>query len=375
MNNLTPKQRIEKAHVKLMSDKATLVYSAVLMVGNVTVSDEVPTAYTNGRDVTYGSEFVAGLSDAELNGLILHENLHKVYQHHWLWKHLWKDDARLANMAADYVINCEIMALSRAHSRLVALPEGGLYAPRFEGMDTQQVFTILKQEGAGGRSMDEHDFEDLDEAAQVQAAKEIDQAVRQGKLLAGKQGGDVPRGVEGLLQPKVDWRQQLQEFMTEVASGRDDTTWRRPNRRWLAQDMYMPSPVAVSMGPLVVGVDTSGSISKELVSAFLSELVGVCNAVCPEVLHVLDVDAKVAQHRVFAQDQLHEVANITEFKGGGGTDMRAIFEYVETNNLRPAAVIVLTDGYTPFPSSTTVKSLWVITSDRVSPVGSTIHIN
>ena len=379
MNNLTPKQRIEKTHVKLMGHKATLVYSSVLMVGDVTVADNVPTAYTNGRDVVYGTEFVKKLSDAELAGVILHENLHKAYQHHWLWKHLWQENARLANCAADYVINCEIMELSRHYPELVRLPEGCLYSVDFERMDTRTVYNLLKQkdqEGSGGGegSFDEHDFSELSEGEQDAVRKEIDQALRQGQLLASKQGGTVPRGVESLTTPVINWREQLMEFMSEVSSGRDDSTWRKPHRRWLSQDMYMPSAVSVSMGTVVVGVDTSGSIDAELVSKFLSELVGVCDAAKPEVLHVLDVDSAVAQHRVFAQDELHKVANITEFKGGGGTDMRKIFSYVEDNNLRPDVVIVLTDGMTPFPDALAVRSLWAITTSRVSPVGATVHI-
>ena len=384
MNKLTPKQRIEKAHVQMMGHKATLVYSSVLMVGSVTVTDDIPTACTNGRDVTYGSAFVDRLSDKELVGVILHENLHKVYQHHWLWKELWKESAQLANMAADYVINFEIVDLSRQFPDFVQLPSMGLYDEKYRGMDTKQVFELLKKNGAGGsggsssgdgEGFDVHDFEDLPPEVQEEVRKEIEQAVRQGQLLAGKQGGNVSRSLEDLTKPKIDWREQLREFMSEVSTGKDDSTWRRPNRRWIAQDMYMPSSISETMGTLVVGIDTSGSISGELVSRFLSEVVGICDNVRPEALHILDVDAKVAKHRVFTQDQLHQVANIDRLHGGGGTDMREIFNYVDKNNLKPEAVVVLTDGYTPFPHETAHKSLWAITSrDITSPVGSTIHV-
>lgn len=374
MSELTPRQRIERAHVKMMGHKSTLVYSSVLMVGEVHISDEVPTAYTNGRDVSYGSEFIRKLTGPELVGVILHENLHKAYQHHWLWKNLWKEDARLANMAADYVINCEIVGLHKRYPEFIKLPEGGLYEAQYEGMDTHQVFNALKQSGQGGRGFDEHDFGDLPLEVQEAVAKEIDQALRQGQMLAGKQGGEVSRGVEGLLAPSVDWREQLLEFMTEVSAGSDDTTWRKPNRRWIGFDMYMPSSVSESMGPLVVGIDTSGSISGELVSRFLSEIVGICAAVKPEVLHVLDVDAEVKQHRIFAQDDLHKVALLTEFKGGGGTDMCKIFDYITDHHLHPAAVVVLTDGYTPFPKSLPCKTLWAITTQLSAPVGVTVHL-
>ena len=380
MNNLTPKQRIEKAHVQMMGHKSTLVYSSVLMVGSVSVDDSIPTACTNGRDVTYGASFVDRLSDKELVGVILHENLHKVYQHHWLWKELWKEDAQLANMAADYVINFEIVDLSSRYPDFIKLPEMGLYDEAYRGMDTKQVFELLKKGGKGGGGgkggFDVHEFEDLPADVQEEVRKEIEQAVRQGQLLAGKQGGDVSRALEDLTKPRIDWREQLREFMSEVSTGKDDTTWRRPNRRWIAQDMYMPSTVSETMGTLVVGIDTSGSISGELVSRFLSEVVGICDNVRPEALHILDVDAEVAQHRVYTQDDLHKVSQITKLHGGGGTDMRQIFKYVDRNNLRPEAIVVLTDGYTPFPHETQYKSLWAITTQGItSPVGSTIHVD
>lgn len=380
MNNLTPKQRIEKSHVRMMGHKATLVYSSVLMVGSVTVSDEIPTACTNGRDVTYGASFIDRLDDKELVGVILHENLHKVYQHHWLWKELWKENAQLANMAADYVINFEIVDLSAKYPDFIALPSMGLYDEQYRGMDTKQVFEALKKKGGrdgdkgGGGGFDEHDFSDLPADVQEEVRKEIEQAVRQGQLLAGKQGGDVSRSLEELTKPKVDWRAQLQEYMTEASTGKDDSTWRRPNRRWIAQDMYMPSTISESMGPVVFVGDTSGSMW-ELVSEILSEVVGVCDAVKPEVLHLLEVDAAVAKHSVFAQEDLHKVALISEMHGGGGTDMRVAFDYIEKNNIKPEVVIVCTDGYTPFPVSCNYKSLWLITTQGItSPVGSTINV-
>jgi predicted metal-dependent peptidase len=56
--------------------------------------------------------------------------------------------------------------------------------------------------------------------------------------------------------------------------------------------------------------------------------------------------------------------------------MCRIFEYVEENKLEPEAIIVLTDGYTPFPNIIKYPTLWAITSEHIlAPAGSTIHIN
>lgn len=377
MNNLTPKQRIEKAHVQLMGHKATMLYSGVFMVGDTQISDTIPTACTNGRDTWYGASFVDTLSNSDLHGVVLHENLHKVYQHHWLWKHLWDEDKRLANQAADYVINLEIADLSALYPDFVTLPRSALLDEAYRGMDAQQVFNLLKKQdkgGQGGDGFDEHDFKEMTAEEKDAFTKEVEQALRQGQLLAGKNGGDVSKNIKELLTPKVNWKDQLRDFMTELTNGKDDSTWRRPNRRWLQHDIYLPSAVTESMGCLAVVVDTSGSINDLLASAFLTEIVALAETVRPSMIHLIDCDADVQNHRVLAPEQFGDLRNIKEFKGGGGTDMREAFKYIDKNNLRPEAIIVLTDGFTPFPTATCAPSLWAITTNVRSPIGTTIHV-
>lgn len=374
---LTAEQRIPKAHVRLMGHVATMAFSSVFMVGESKVVDDVPTACTNGRDVMYGRGFVDSLTDQELAAVVLHENLHKCYQHAWLWKHLWKQDPKLANMAADYVINLEILDLSKKYRDLVQLPQSGLVDEQYRGMDTGEVFRRLQEQGEDGGEggFDEHDFDQLSDEEKEAVGAEIDQAIRQGALLAGKMGGEESRLIQELTAPKIDWREQLREFMSAVSQGHDDSTWRRPNRRWLGEDLYMPSSISESMGSLVVGIDTSGSVSGPMVSAFLSEVVGICQNVMPEVLHLIECDATIQSHKVFDQGSLDQLGAITELHGGGGTDMRVIFDHIAKNNIKPEAVIVLTDGYTPWPETLEYPTLWAITEKHLAaPVGTTIHL-
>jgi predicted metal-dependent peptidase len=241
------------------------------------------------------------------------------------------------------------------------------------------VFRALQEEGndgSGEGGLDEHDFEGLTEEEQEAVGKEIEQAIRQGALMAGKLGGDESRVIGELMVPKIDWREQLREFVSTVSSGHDDSTWRRPNRRWLGQDLYMPSSISESMGPLVIGIDTSGSVSGPMVSAFLSEVVGICQNVSPEVLHLVECDATIQSHKVFDQGSLDQLGAINNLHGGGGTDMRVIFDYVEKNNIKPEAIVVLTDGYTPFPETLQYPTLWAITEKHITaPVGVTIQLS
>ena len=367
MEKLNATQRIEKAHVSIMGHDATRAYSSILMVGSVTVCPKTKTAYTNGRDCVYGEAFVGKQTDAELIGLVLHENGHKYLQHAFLWKHLWAMNSKLANIAADYVVNLEIQDISKQHPSFVQLPKGALVDEKYRGMDTQEVFNLLQKEGDGDKpddngdggdeGFDEHDFSSLSQEEIEELAEEMDQAIRQGALLAGKQGGDVPRSFKDLMASKVDWREQLREFITAISAGKDDSTWRRPNRRWLQHDMYLPSTISQTMGKMCVVVDTSGSISTELVSRFLSEIVSICDTVTPEQLHLICCDAQVASHDVFDPTTYPELAQIREFRGGGGTDMPEALRYIDKNNIDPVLTLVLTDGYTPWPSTLSHLSL------------------
>lgn len=377
MNKLTAEQRIQRTHVRLMGHPSTLAFSGLLMVGTSEVREDIPTAMTNGRDVMYGRGFVDSLTDQELAAVVLHENLHKCYQHAWLWKHLWKENPRLANVAADLVINLEILDLSKKHRDFIKLPECGLVDEQYRGMDTGEVYRRLKEDGDGGSGggFDEHNFDELSEEEKQGLSAEIDQALRQGALMAGKMGGEESRLIAELTAPKIDWREQLREFMSAVSQGHDDSTWRRPNRRWLGEDLYMPSSISESMGSLVIGIDTSGSVSGPMVSAFLSEVVGICQNVMPEVLHLIECDATIQSHKVFDQGSLDQLGAITELHGGGGTDMRVIFDHVVKNNIKPEAVIVLTDGYTDWPEELQCPTLWAITGRSISaPIGTTIHL-
>jgi predicted metal-dependent peptidase len=381
MNKLTAEQRIQKAHVRLMRHRATMEYSSAIMLGTTEVRDDIPTACTNGKDKLYGRSFVEGLSDPELAAVVLHENLHMVFQQLYVWKHLWKEDAQLANQAADYCINLLIKDIEKQDYSLVKLPEQGLISERFRDMDTKQIFDLLKKDKEGGKegggdSMDEHVLDEITPEEAQELRKEIDQALRQGALLAGKMGGDQSRALRGLTEPQVDWREQLREFMSAVAQGKDDSTWRRPNRRWLGQDIFMPSTISESMESMLVFVDTSGSIDDAMVATFMSEVKGVCDSVKPQVLHFLEVDDAVRSHEVYDETSLHRLEHKKQLKGGGGTDMTKVFSYIEENSLTPTAVVGLTDGYTPFPSTLNVPTLWAITTRGISaPVGSTIHIN
>lgn len=107
-NKLTPRQRLDKAAVAITGRPYYRHLSGILMVGNRSIKEGIPTACTNGRDEWYGPEFVESLTDAELRFVVIHETYHKLYRHLTTWANLNKINPRKANQAMDYVINLQI---------------------------------------------------------------------------------------------------------------------------------------------------------------------------------------------------------------------------------------------------------------------------
>ncbi|MAO22422.1 MAG: hypothetical protein CMJ25_16880 [Phycisphaerae bacterium] len=405
---LTAEERLSKAVVAIMGHPRYTALAGVLMIGEKTIEDDVPTACTNGRDVKYGRAFVDGLTDAELRGLVLHEDEgHKLHRHLEIWKWMYEIDPHLANCACDYVINIKIVDDNRQDG-FAELPEGGLVDERFRGMDSAQVFNILRKEqdeqsqddqdgdsqdnesegdgeptsssGGGSAGLDEHDWEgaqSLSDEDKRELARDIDEAIRQGAMAAGKMGGTGNRDLDELLQPQIDWREVLREFIQNTCAGSDYSTYARPNRRLMSQGIIMPSGISEQVGELVIAIDTSGSIGQRELTAFLSEVKGVCDTVKPDKLRLLYWGSSVVGDEAYDMHDLDNLVKSTKPMGGGGTDVNCVTQYMADEGIKPQACIVLTDGYLYSGwGDWTCPVLWAILDNKsaVPDEGKAVHI-
>ena len=396
--NLTVEQRLDKAVIDLMAKPELVALSGIMMIGKREISDTVPTACTNGRDEFYGRAFVEELNDAELRFLVLHEVYHKLYRHLTTWRWMYDEHPMMANVACDYVINIQI-ADELGKGGWVKMPEGGCYDVKYRGWDAAAVFRDLQkqyppQEGGGGQGQpgqgqpgqdlpqgfDEHDWDgakEMTEAEKQELARELDEALRAGVLAAGKTGSGGDRSFDELLAPQVDWREVLREFIQTTCAGKDYSTWKKPNRRFMGAGYYMPSGISEQIGEIVVAIDTSGSIGDRELSVMLSEVKEIADTVHPEAVRLLYWDTEVCADECYEGDAMANIAQSTKPAGGGGTMVECVPQYLQDKQIKAQCVIILTDGYLGGTwGSWHHETLWVILdNDRTtSPVGKTVHV-
>ena len=387
---ITEEQRVERAVVQIMRHERYIFLTNIMMIGEVIVVDVDITACTDGKNVLLGRAFVASLTDAELRFLFLHENFHKMYKHLRTWKALHDENPRCANMACDYVINWQIV--EENPDGFATMPECGLIAERFAGMNAKQVFDIIKQPpeegeegddpgpgdgGGSGETIDVHDWEGASELTDEEAEEleqEIDSAIRQGSMLAGQQGGSISEEIKQLMKPKLDWKKITRDFVQARCAGKDYGTYAKPNRRFIGSNIYLPSPVSETIPELCIAMDTSGSCWSFL-PYFLAELKSICKGVKALKVHIMFWDTTLVY-------EMHEGSAVEEVEvknayGGGGTDVNCVTKYMSENKIKPTASIIMTDGYLSDGWSTWDHPvLWILVNNNedIPPVGKYVRV-
>jgi predicted metal-dependent peptidase len=386
--DLSAEQQVQKCSLEVMTHTKYRSLAGILMMGVTKVVDKdarCSTAYTDGLNKTYVRPFVESLSEPEMRFVILHEGMHVTLRHLVTWLGLFKEDATTAGQACDYVINL-LLVDSDAGSGFILMPGGdnkGLYDLKYKGMDTGEVYRLLKQEGKGGGKggFDVHGWEEAKgrtEEGTKAIEKEVAAALQQGAVLVGKLSGDMARAIGEITEPKVDWVEQMREFVVSLCAGKEMTTWRRPSRRSIDSGDYMPSSYSEAIGRVGVGVDTSGSIGGAMVSRFLSEVGGIGKLVSPELMDLLYWDSRVQGHEKYGPGQYDNLVQSTKPKGGGGTRPSCVTAYLQEKKIKPECMIMLTDGVvgSDWGGQWPCPVLWCIVGGRrvTAGTGKTIHI-
>lgn len=358
-------KRMTKARIKLLSNHPFFGQLALRL--KLIEDDKIkpPTMKTNGKAIWYHPEFVAKSSDSDIQFVVGHEVAHVVLKHIGRGRGRTK---RRWNYATDYAANGMLVDCG------FTAPDGALYNPIFKGMAAEAIYKLLPEDTGGDDPTDEpfdsHDEPPPDpadeadwEVATIQAAN--NHRARNNGWLPGA----LKRFMDELQAPKVDWRSVMRRFAT--APAKDDYAWARPNRKMLSMGFILPGMYSETVEDITTIIDTSGSIDQATLNAFGSEIADIRVSAKPRVLRSMYCDARVNHVDEFEPDDTFKV----DMHGGGGTDFRPPFRWLEKHDKRPTCAIYLTDGYGPFPKEQPdYPVLWVMTTDVQPPWGECVKI-
>ena len=385
-------------------------YGLLLMHMVYSIDENAETAYTDGTRIAFGPKFLESLTDSELDFVMMHEILHVVLQHCIRGED--RDHERM-NIACDIVVNSNILLENNMDRRSITLSQWGesmhIAPDGKEGHEytAEQVYDMLpptppqkakkipssggekgraKQEQgnpkdltSGGHSWDDHSqwsqYEEDDTLRDVWVKQfaEACEAISIREKTIGR--GTLPlfaqRLLEKLRDPQVDWRTILNEFVQEEVN---DYSFSPPDRRFQESPFFLPdfNELGKNGEPvdILFMIDTSGSMSDKEITAAFSEVKGAIDQFDGKLKGWLGFfDAAIIEPKPF--ESVDDVLKIKP-AGGGGTDFQIIFEYVHQhmeNNL-PACIIILTDGYAPFPQEHLARDipvLWLIDNSDVEP--------
>jgi predicted metal-dependent peptidase len=350
---------------------AASAFFATLVLRLTAGADEsVPTAATDGRRLVVNPAFVLGLTADELVGVLAHEVMHCALAHHA--RRAGREPGRW-NVACDLAINPLLEAVGLTLPRGRLLPGAGTYSDLPAGKSAEEYYARLADDDAGETASPEEvgtdpggcgAVADAADASPADAKVLVNQwqaAVAQAHT-AARSRGELPAGLaraaDAAVHPPADWRALLREFVASHA--RNDYAWHRPNRRYLAQGLYLPGLHSDELGDVVIAVDTSGSVGERELGLFAAEASALLDAYACTAT-VLYHDARVQGVSTWTPADGPLVLTPV---GGGGTSHRCVFDWLARSALDPACVVCLTDLETDFPVVLPgVPVLWAVVGD------------
>jgi predicted metal-dependent peptidase len=379
-------RKIARSKVRLMLDKLSKgwgFYASVLYQMPMIEKSSLPTMATDGKSIFYNAEFTDALSEAELDGVKVHEAYHRILKHHL---RMGKRDAELWNIACDYAINPIII-----QSGLV-LPEGALIDAKFKGMSAEKIYDLLKEDqgddgnGGGGSGQPQPQAwgnvedqggdmsEDQIKSEEATINAQVVMAVNSMKTEAGKLPANIKEIIDEMKRSQIDWKDVLRRFVG--GDQPEGYSYRRPNRRqWYLNEVVTPVSNKIGCGDIVVGIDTSGSVSSIELSHFLGELNAIAESSGAESVTIITCDYDVQDVvRYEKGDQIEDIS----CKGRGGTRVMPVFDYIAENNINVDNFIYFTDmGIGDYPEHDVgYPILWVSSDMRgeEAPIGETTYL-
>ena len=326
-----------------------------------------PTAATDGRGFYYNKDFINKLSVKKLEFLFAHEILHCVFDH---FGRVGSRDRMLSNIAQDYAVN-QILVDERIGEKITEVQI--CYDSKYRGKAWEEIYDELYEKAEKismpellkqlGDLLDDHikeeegpgsDGKDGDKegngkpSISKEDAQKIRDEIKQAMIQsaaaagAGKTPAGIMRMIKDLTEPKMDWRQLVQQEIQSIV--RNDYAFTRPNRKSMHSGAILPGMKEATTIDVAISIDMSGSIGDEDATTFLSEVKGIMDQYEDFKINLWCFDTDIYNHQEISHDNSEDLMSY-EPQGGGGTDFEVNWRFMEENGIRPKKFIMFTDGY------------------------------
>ena len=366
-----------------------------MLFASIKKSDHIDTAATDGKDIFFNENFLKNLKSSEQNALMLHEVLHMALLH---VTRRQSRDPYVWNIAADIVVNDLILRNTK-----FKLPKGAIVDDQYSDKSVEYIYESLfknnkykqkqyqlvisdiekpssESESGGSESNEINDMEIQEIESywrdKIQVIKNSD-AISNSEEYGSNTTGGLPAGmereVENILEPEINWRHALWKYVGRTPADFDDL-----DRRFLYRGLYLEGLMSEAL-EVSVCVDTSGSVSRDLIDQFVGEINGILRSY-PHV----KCDFFFCDCALSGPYEVTNIKDVPTLRGGGGTSFIPFFKYLENNNNNimgsHKVSIYLTDGYEEFPNFVPSDPvMWLVSADGEKtskfPFGEVIRIS
>ena len=401
LSHLTEAERIIKAKIDLQASNPFFAY--ILLNFDIRPEDgtkgDVPTmAVDKYGHLYWNQDFVKTLSDAELAAVLCHEAMHVATL---TFPRQGSRDMNLWNIATDLIINTLLKSDGMSLPADVILPNNkdcwemtGKDKKKFKlekvsEKTAEEIYDfiinhaeVIKEslnmdgdgnydgaidkhlKGNAGSGEDDKDSEESSNANTERWKQAAVEAATQAKM-RGKSKAWMDRMIDGILNPQINWKAKLQQFITRDLPV--DYTMRRPGRRYYSTGIYYPSIIRENL-EIVIAIDTSGSISDEEYKMFLSEVLGICKGFEQINARIIFWSTEITDDLNVNKSESDMLINY-KFGSTGGTTMSCVAEYVRDKGINSQLYIFFTDGCTePNPKVPDGNKLFVLSKNGTDEI-------
>lgn len=373
------RNRIDRAKIRLMEEKGTTFFSALLANLRLIIDRSRPTAATDAISIWMNPDMVHELPEEEVLGVMLHEVMH-VSADHCNWEVYGPKSGLnqyVLGIAMDHWINLLITSMG------YKIPSFGYCDPKYTGWPTMKIYHDLMKNPPPEPPDWQPDVmgppSDMSADAYKQRVESnIIKAAIQAEMNndAGSIPGHIKIKIKELISPELPWNLILYKYMDQYA--RDDYSWSRPSKRYLPE-WYLPCMHSERLEGIVSGIDVSGSMMDEI-DEVMAENRYVKELINPDWFHLMTWDTEVHHDKVYESYDDLPTEQLPD-GGAGGTIIEPLIKLIKEK--KPRFALIFSDGYFSEPNMDGIESdiYWIITKQGDSNfraphgVGEVIRMN